>query len=74
MMKFTPELFSLPGFCCEVNQIRYYVLGARTNQGWRGFCMADTNIIFTVIINNHYIDEFIVFSFELLRLLGLLSR
>nr|UMW91696.1 hypothetical protein [Escherichia coli] len=37
MMKFTPELFSLPGFCCEVNQIRYYVLGTRTNQGWVWF-------------------------------------
>lgn len=68
MMKFTPELFSLPGFCCEVNQIRYYVLGTRTNQGGGcGFCMADTNIIFTVIINNHYIDEFIVFSFKYLK-------
>lgn len=36
-------------------------------KGGRGFCMADTNIISTVIINNHYIDEFIVFSFKSLK-------
>ncbi|EAC0534837.1 hypothetical protein DLL96_21130 [Salmonella enterica subsp. enterica serovar Bredeney] len=70
MMKFTPELFSLPGFCCEVNQIRYYVLGTRTNQWGCGFCMADTNIIFTVIINNHYIDEFIIFFFYVFEIIG----
>lgn len=43
-------------------------------KGGCGFCMADTNIISTVIINNHYIDEFIVFSFKSLKLLGLISR
>lgn len=36
-------------------------------KGGGGFCMADANIIFTVIINNHYIDEFIVFSFKSLK-------